>query len=39
MSNPSNVEFGWNETVGYTKNGDQYKLLYVKPTLSYRKEV
>lgn len=36
MSNPSNVEFGWNETVGYTKNGDQYKLLYVKPTLSFQ---
>lgn len=36
MSNPSNVEFGWNETVGYTKYGDQYKLLYVKPTLSFQ---
>lgn len=36
MSNPSNVEFGWNETVGYTKHGDQYKLLYVKPTLSFQ---
>lgn len=39
MSNPSNVEFGWNETVGYTKYGDQYKLLYVKPTLSFQFKV
>lgn len=36
MANPSNVEFGWNETVGYTKYGDKYKLLYVKPTLSFQ---
>lgn len=36
MSNPSNVEFGWNETVGYTKYGNKYKLLYVKPTLSFQ---
>lgn len=39
MSNPSNVEFGWNETVGYTKYGDKYKLLYVKPTLSFQFKV
>lgn len=39
MSNPSNVEFGWNETVGYTKYGEQYKLLYVKPTLSFQFKV
>lgn len=39
MSNPSNVEFGWNETVGYTKYGEQYKLLYDKPTLSFQFKV
>lgn len=39
MSNPSNVEFGWNETVGYTKYDDKYKLLYVKPTLSFQFKV
>lgn len=39
MSNPSNVEFGWNETVGYTKRGDKYKLLYVKPVLSFQFKV
>lgn len=39
MSNPSNVEFGWNETVGYTKYGYKYKLLYVKPTLSFQFKV